>query len=328
MIWMSDHLGHCQWFNREWLRFCGQELKECLRVGRFSGIYDSDRQLAQEAFEQASVQRDPIEHEYRLRHHAGTYRWVLDRSSPRFSPDGEFIGYLGVCIDVTHQHEYRNQLREREMVMHQLHAINERERSFLSCGIHDGLLQDIIGVEMLLQGCDTFQQEKLAERLTKARSTLRSALMHGRKLIGALRPMILDEHGLVSAIHFYAAELENRSGLQTEIKDQLAQDIVSPVWGGNVFQIVQEAMNNVEAHADTDSASIQIAIVDDHLEVVVSDRGNGFDAGGLMDTFGLRLMRERAAIFQGTARVRSEVGAGTDVSIRMPLPVSLRTEHE
>lgn len=320
LIWTTNPKGRCEWFNQRWLDFTGHTLESALVAGRCGNAHPSDREPAMSAFRAAFEQRDSIELEYRLRHHDGTYRWVLDRSSPRFEESGEFAGYVGVCLDITHEYEYRQRLCEREQMLASLHDINDRERMFLSCAIHDGILQDIIGADMLLQDAERLEPETLEDRLKLAHSTLRSAIRHGRRLISELRPMILDEQGLVSAIEYYAAELENRGSVKINVVDEFGDEELCPFWSGNVFRIVQSAMNNVELHSDSKNAVIHISLKPDRqLCVVVTDYGIGFDLNGTQDSFGLRCMRERAELFGGSLEVESSHGKGTVVKILVPI---------
>lgn len=320
LIWVTDRDGRCEWFNRRWLDFTASTMEAALIRGRFGNTHPEDQEPAIGSFQAAIAQRDPIEMNYRLRNAAGDYRWILDRAYPRYDREGSFAGYVGTCIDVTSERECADQLVAREAVMRQLHDLNEREKSFMACAIHDGLLQDIIGADMLLQGCESMTPEKRAERIQWARKTISSAIGHGRRLISELRPMILDEQGLVCAIEYYAAELENRSQLQVTVSSDLTRKICCSLWECNVFRIVQEALNNVESHGRVSSASVHVGQRDDCLCVIIRDGGVGFDVGKVRDSFGLLCMRERASIFDGIVEIESAAGMGTTIYVEVPLP--------
>lgn len=319
LMWTTDASGICDWFNKPWLEFTGLELSTAVANGRFGSVPAEDREPAQAAFELASAQRDSIELEYRLQSRLGTYRWMLDRSVPRFAVNGDYVGYVGVCVDITYQYEYRQRLADREAVLKQLHSINEQERSFLSCAIHDGLLQDVIGGEMLVQGMADLDSDALEKRVAQVRETLRSAIAHGRRLIGELRPMILDEQGLVSAVEFYAAELENRGEIKINVQSDVQIDVSLTFWEGNVFRIIQEALNNVEAHSQSANAEVRMSTNDGRMRVIVRDFGVGFDVEAAADSFGLRCMFERAEIYGGSLSIDSSP-TGTMVALDVPVP--------
>lgn len=320
LMWSTGVNGQCDWFNRNWLDFTGETMESALAQGRSATVHPDDREPAMSAFMAALELRDSIELEYRLTRHDGSYCWMLDRSAPRFDASGDFAGYVGVCGDISRDYELRRCAAEREQMMQQLNDIGERERSFLSCAIHDGILQDIIGADMLMQARDGLDQDGLKAKLDRARTTLGSAINHGRRLISELRPMILDERGLISAIEFYAAELQNRGTVKIDVRNLSANEIASPLWSGNVFRIVQAAMNNIESHSESATAVIEISQANGEFRVVVSDAGVGFDAEAAHDSFGFRCMRERAGLFGGTVVIASELGKGCTVTIDIPLP--------
>ena len=322
LIWSCDSQGKCDWFNLQWLQFTGDSLVAAINADRYRAIHEEDRGHVRAAFEGAFEMRDSIELEYRMHAADESWHWVLDRSVPRYDAEKKFCGYVGVCFDITRQVEQRARLQEREAVMRRLQQLGEREHAFLSAGIHDGLLQDIIGCDMLMQGAAQLDPEILEKRLERARQSLRSAIKHGRRLISELRPMIMDEQGLLSGIEFYAAEVENRSGIRMSMVRSRADEVIRPVWDLEVFRIVQEAINNAETHSKTEWMSISVATEAEMLKIRIEDGGDGFELEKHADSFGLLCMKERAELFGGTVEIRTSPGNGCTVAIEMPLPNS------
>ena len=323
LIWSTDSAGNCVWFNERWLTFTGRDFAVAIAEGRFATIHEEDRESTQAAFEAAFEQRDSLQLEYRLRRADDQYRWMLDRSVPRTNEAGDFVGYVGVCTDISHELEFRQNIASREKMLAQLLDINDRERGFLSHAVHDGILQDIIGAEMLLHNLEQLEPEKQEKKLTLARSTLRSALRHGRRLISELRPLILRDEGLVKAISSYAAELETRCGIRFDLRHGFDDSLRNPLWTGNVFRTVQSAMNNIEAHSQVKRASVELSVTDEgHLQIVVADDGVGFDYEPKRESMGLRGIRERAELIGGVARFEASPGNGCRVTICVPFPVA------
>ena len=323
LIWSTDAEGRCVWFNERWLAFTGQALDLATSEGRFAAIHAEDREMTQAAFEAAFELRDSLQMEYRLRRADNEYRWMLDRSVPRTNESGEFVGYVGVCTDISHEHTFRQNIASRERMLAQLLDINDRERGFLSHAVHDGILQDIIGAEMLLHKLEQLEPERQEKKLTLARSSLRSALRHGRRLISELRPLILRDEGLVKAIASYAAELETRCGIRFALNHDFDDTLHNPLWTGNVFRTVQSAMNNIEAHSEVKTASIEMSVTDaGYLEIVVADDGVGFDYEPNRESMGLRCIRERTELVGGVSQFETSPGNGCRVTIRVPFPVA------
>ena len=111
LIWRSGLDAKCDYFNRTWLDFTGRSLAQELGDGWAAGIHPEDRQAAIEHYLGSFRQRQPFSLEYRLRRHDGEYRWLLEVGRPFLDINGEFIGYLGACFDVSERHAAAEQLR-------------------------------------------------------------------------------------------------------------------------------------------------------------------------------------------------------------------------
>ncbi len=112
-IWVSGPDSAGIYFNKAWLGFTGRTMDEELGDGWIAGVHPEDR-AELDVCAKATKMRQPFWTEFRLRRHDGVYRWVLDSASPRFAPDGRFLGYMGSCIDVTDRKEAEADLRKSE----------------------------------------------------------------------------------------------------------------------------------------------------------------------------------------------------------------------
>jgi PAS domain S-box-containing protein len=111
LIWMAGPDKQCTWFNDPWLRFRGRTLDEEIGYGWAEGVHPEDLDRVVRTYEDAFDRREAYEMEYRLLHHDGTYRWIVDRGAPLYTPGGEFTGYVGGCIDI----EERKRAAEAEL---------------------------------------------------------------------------------------------------------------------------------------------------------------------------------------------------------------------
>ncbi|MFN3429802.1 MAG: PAS domain S-box protein [Candidatus Sericytochromatia bacterium] len=101
MLWMSAPDGRCTFFNQGWLAFTGRPLHQEQGDGWMDGIHPDDRAEVSGVFRDALAAHRPFEVEYRLRRFDGVDRWVLDKGVPRFTPQGDFVGFIGSGTDVT-----------------------------------------------------------------------------------------------------------------------------------------------------------------------------------------------------------------------------------
>jgi PAS domain S-box-containing protein len=101
LIWLSDLDTRRTYFNKTWVKFTGRPLEKELGNGWIDNIHPEDRDRYLKTYYDAFASRTPFEIEYQLRRVDGEYRWVLARGTPRFTPGGNFAGFVGLCLDVT-----------------------------------------------------------------------------------------------------------------------------------------------------------------------------------------------------------------------------------
>lgn len=101
LIWMSGVDKLCNYFNKPWLDFTGRTLEQELGNGWAEGVHPDDFQRCLDTYTTAFDARETFKMEYRLRRFDGEYRWVFGTGIPRFTPDSQFLGYIGSCIDIS-----------------------------------------------------------------------------------------------------------------------------------------------------------------------------------------------------------------------------------
>ncbi|MGH9514073.1 MAG: PAS domain S-box protein [Terriglobales bacterium] len=114
MVWMSGLDKLCYYFNKGWLDFVGRTLEEEAGNGWAENVHPDDFDRCVQIYVSSFDARRSFEMHYRLRHHSGQYRWILDCGVPRYAPDGTFEGYVGGCLDIHDQKEAEELLRRSE----------------------------------------------------------------------------------------------------------------------------------------------------------------------------------------------------------------------
>ncbi len=112
LIWTSGVDKLCDYFNEPWLHFTGRTLEQELGNGWAEGVHPDDYKLCLEVYVAAFDRRERFSMEYRLRHHSGEHRWILDQGSPRFDCEGAFLGYIGHCLDITEKKRAEHALEQ------------------------------------------------------------------------------------------------------------------------------------------------------------------------------------------------------------------------
>ena len=112
LIWMSGKDKRCTWFNQRWLDFVGRAIEQELGDGWCDNVHPADFDRTLDTYHAAFDARRSYELEYRLQRDDGAWRWLLERGTPHLGPKGEFVGYIGTCVDITEHRETVEQLRE------------------------------------------------------------------------------------------------------------------------------------------------------------------------------------------------------------------------
>ncbi len=205
----------------------------------------------------------------------------------------------------------------------------EKERKRLAREIHDGPAQYLANAIFRLDICERFLEMGELERLKKEISDLKGILQANlsdvRRFITDLRPMLLEDLGLVSALSRYVEEWKRLSGINVEFKvlgdvSEIANKDIEIA----IFRIVQEALSNVHKHAKASNVKILLEIRRDFVSALIEDDGVGFDIREVKKrsiekgSLGIFSMEERARALGGTLKIVSERGRGTKIMVRIP----------
>jgi PAS domain S-box-containing protein len=117
LIWMSGTDKLCDYFNQGWLDFVGRPMEKELGHGWTENVHPEDFDHCLSIYSTSFDARLSFEMEYRMRHHSGEYRWIMDRAVPRFTPDGTFEGYIGSCVDIHPQKQAQEALHEANALL-------------------------------------------------------------------------------------------------------------------------------------------------------------------------------------------------------------------
>ncbi len=203
--------------------------------------------------------------------------------------------------------------------------IEERTRARVAHDLHDGVQQLIIGALFQIQAARESAGgpiETIAQRCAAAQQLLRQLEVEMRAAIYSLRPVALDAHGLAPALRECVATFERTTGTPCLLQVRGISRRLDPDTELVAFRIVQEALNNAEAHAEAQHLQVQLCFGDDSITVQVTDDGCGFDLEDLRrqprSHLGLIGMRQRAEGIGGSLDVWSARGQGTQVTLIAP----------
>ncbi len=242
--------------------------------------------------------------------------------------DGEVLSMLR---DVTPLREHEAALErsraELQALATHLQNVREEERTRLSREVHDVLGQQLTAIRLGIGwfGRHFPDHEAAQARLDDVRQTIDETIRHVRQIAADLRPGVLDDFGLASAVEWQAGRFEERTGVGCRIVVEGADEPPREV-ATAAFRVLQEALTNVARHAEAQSVTITLGLGPREARLVVADDGRGFDPTTMRQrSLGLVGMRERAAALGGALAVRGEPGRGTVVECTLPVDTTPET---
>ncbi|HTY09813.1 MAG TPA: histidine kinase [Bacteroidota bacterium] len=209
-----------------------------------------------------------------------------------------------------------------------LTMIQEEERRRITRELHDGIGQALTGLRFNLDALvrqASITDPDAVEQVAVMKQVIDESLNTIRQIAFDLRPPILDDLGLVSALRIYLDRFQERTKILLTLScpDDLKR--FDPKVEATIYRIIQEALTNVAKHSGAKNAKVEIEKPEATLHVMISDDGKGFDqnaAGesGLWPTgLGIVNMRDRVEGLRGKFRLASEKGKGTSIHIEVPL---------
>lgn len=229
--------------------------------------------------------------------------------------------YTAIVRDVTQAVRAREELAR---LAAQASTVREQEKARIARELHDELAQSLAVLRMDLM---RFGSELGAvhpgsqESVTRMVAEIDSSVAATRRIAADLRPLVLDDLGLVAAIEWLVDEFIERTGVSCSLRLEGDLDLPEPYATG-VFRILQEALANVGKHAHARQVEVSATRGATDLRLIVVDDGVGFDPAGprMPHSLGMAGLRERVHLLQGELVVSSQVGHGTRIEARIPTP--------
>lgn len=249
-------------------------------------------------------------------------RKTAEKAEKLVTQVGVAISYLNSSIQ--NIWEELEKLQQQQQIGYAIIRAQEEERRRIARGIHDGPAQSLANLVLRAEYCEQLldkRPELLKQELQSLKQFARSNLEDIRKIIFDLRPMDLDDLGLIPAIQRYATDFSVTHQIPVEVVVMGDQRRFSSAMEVALFRIVQEALTNIRKHARATQARIMIEVTPLNVTLVVKDNGIGFNVDEPPDheCFGLRGMKEWVAFLRGHIKIASQPGEGTTINVKIPV---------
>lgn len=207
--------------------------------------------------------------------------------------------------------------------------LQEQDRQRISRDLHDSTVQNLAS---LIHKCDLCS--KLVDidpvrtrlELNTMTNTLKAVINEIRETIFNLKPMSLDDLGLLATVNRYADQLMMYHDIDVRLRHNEEIDEILPVIKLSLFRLIQEACNNAVKHAEAKSIEIDIMYNINCINLSIKDDGKGFNLDTRKDTvtndncgYGLSIMNERVLLLSGSMKIQSIIKKGTKISITVPI---------
>jgi signal transduction histidine kinase len=228
--------------------------------------------------------------------------------------------YTVILRDVTERVRQQNELATFAA---ESAGVREQEKSRIARELHDELAQSLTALKMdTIWVRDNIASDPAAlkAKLGGMLAMLDTAVASTRRIAADLRPLVLDDLGLVPAIEWVVQNFTHRTGVpnKLELDDEL--ELQEP-YATAAFRIVQESLQNIAKHANASRVTVRVAREGDAIVLRVQDNGVGFDTASPRkpQSLGLAGLRERAHLLRGAISIASTPGEGTTVEARIPV---------
>ena len=213
----------------------------------------------------------------------------------------------------------RLETERRESALRTL-AAQEAERRRIARELHDEIGQSLTGVVLQLERTARLSRDELRGEVEQVREMARESLDDLRRIARELRPEVLDDLGLASALTALSSGLAKRAGFAVERRVSRSLPALSPEMELVLYRVAQESLTNVARHAEASRVELVLEPAGDGVVLRVRDDGKGFRPDGSKPVNGIRGMRERAVLVGARLRIDSRPGRGTEVELRVPDP--------
>jgi two-component system sensor histidine kinase DegS len=203
----------------------------------------------------------------------------------------------------------------------------ERERRRLSRQIHDGPAQSLTNLILQAEICERLldvDPEQVRLELKNLKTSVAATFREVKGFILNLRPMMLDDLGLVPTLRRYLQRHSENSDVLTDLELVGKERRLAPYQEVTTFRIVQELLNNAEEHSHASNVRITLDMEGDRFRVIFEDDGDGFEISDALtsqeaEKLGLVTMRERVDMLGGEIHFDSDLGRGTRVTFELPI---------
>jgi PAS domain S-box-containing protein len=323
MIWVSGKDKSCFWFNKPWRMFTGRCLAQEVGSGWTEGVHRDDIDHCLRTYVSNFEVRTNFRMQYRLRRHDGVHRWIDDTGIPRYAPNGDFLGYLGSCIEIHEQREIQSELRRRVLEITELNR--KADAAIFAAAVAHEIKQPLMGIGLRANAGMRWLNRETPD-VGKAKALLDEivqAVHRASEIIESIEALTTREHRMQLPVRINEMIQEvlaivegrlqgNHVAVQTRLKKGLPAVIADRI---QLQQVILNLIRNaVDAMSSVPESSralhLKTEIKDSqHVLITVQDSGPGIDPNDIERIFGRFFTTKAQGMGMGLAICRSIIQA-------------------
>ncbi|MBX9784189.1 MAG: PAS domain S-box protein [Chitinophagaceae bacterium] len=324
-IWDLDIINHeISWSEVFTSMFGYSSLKEDATLGFWEAmIHDEDRQRVSESFGSFLQQTESANWycEYRFKRADGTYAYIVDRGYMIFDNNHQPIRVVGAMEDISERKKLEEQLILKERIKQKQiaqAAVNaqEKERADIGKELHDNISQMLTSTRLFLDILNNKSPDELLERSIK---NINNIIGEVRNVSRSLVPSSIEDLGLIASLNDLMDSVRATKMMEVEFyPDNDIENLIHPNTKLTLYRIVQEQMNNILKHAGAKNVLIELFAENSMIELIVTDDGQGFDITTIKRGLGLKNMRSRTELLNGTIDIKTGPDKGCKLKVQIP----------
>ena len=282
--------------------------------------------------EYLAKKRQGFREEYRIRRRDNNWIWVLDRAYALWNEESRAVRLVGSEKDITQRKHAEELLRQHEARLVDLSTkllrAQEQERQRIARELHDDMTQRlaVLAVEIGSLGRMYSSDGPMRTQIENLRKAAAQLAEDVHNFAYRLHPSLLEHLGLEAAIRDQVDDFSRRSGLKVQYMQRDVPQTIPMDIATCLYRVTQESLQNVLKHAEASEVLVRLLGTATGVGVCIRDNGKGFapePSGPPSHGLGLISMEERVRLFQGTFRIRTRPGKGTEVHAWVPSSDSL-----
>lgn len=317
--------------NKNFDQYTDEEMKE---------IYEKTDALRVQLAVEKEREMNIIKRRNELEIHLKSVRKIAEKAD-KLSNDFD-IAYGVLTGNLKQITEKIDDIQNKEIWGLRVIQAQEDERQRIARDMHDGPAQSlsnlILKSELCLKMLDK-DIDRARLELQTLKTLIRDTIDDTRRLIYNLRPMSIDDLGLVPTLERYIDKTEQKNDFSIELKvnynNVTKGENITEVISLTIFRIVQEALNNIQKYAKANQVILELSFNETNTEITIQDNGIGFDPEEIQTNlkddkkgFGLSMMKERVNLLLGQFVIKSELDMGTVIHIILPIEIKHEEKSE